>query len=51
MDMLLTVLLILVVFAVIAGAAGADSGECANSGEWERRQHWQGFGGDGHYSA
>lgn len=50
MDLFLTLLVIFAIFAVIAWAGGADSAECANSREWERRQHWQGFGGDGQYN-
>jgi len=50
MDMLV-ILVVLLLFAALAWVAGADSREPWNSQEWERRQHWQGFGGDGQYNS
>ncbi len=51
METLMVLLVILGVFVVFDLAAwlwGADSRDSINSAEWERRQHWKGFGGDGH---
>ncbi|HLW01484.1 MAG TPA: hypothetical protein VKT82_22700 [Ktedonobacterales bacterium] len=47
MDILVTIFALVILFSIVAYVAGADSREDWNSPEWERRQHWKGFGGSG----
>lgn len=47
MEILVTIFALVILFAIVSYVAGADSRDCMDSPEWERRQHWKGFGGSG----
>ncbi len=44
---LLVIVSALILFGVAAWTFGADSRDGPDSPEWQRRQHWKGFGGSG----
>ena len=47
METVFILLAVLAAFGIVACVSGYDSTDRFDSAEWERRAHWQAFGGDG----